>query len=96
MTFKELKERFGFATLVIGVIVPLWSGLGYFYAYEKSLVKQHERTEDKVDILIGIQEIKVDLYSTQLPQKQDKYDRAKARLINLEKQRDDNLGDTDN
>ena len=92
-------DKIGKIGMLLGVVIPLWGGLGFLYKYEKNLVKQHERNEDKIDYTISVTELKVlsyELYGidklTDL--EKGRYERAKARLINLEAQRDKELGGT--
>ena len=95
-------------TLWIGIFIPLWSGIVFLWSYEKALAyktdlpnmtKYITRSASAVmdlDARLERTEILVALYGRNpdqlTPDETNKYDRAKARLINLENQRDQLLG----
>lgn len=96
MNYQELKDKFGFAGLVIGVILPLWGGMVFLYDYEKNLVKKPDLALTDLDARIERTEILVAVYSRDTerltePEK-NAYERSKSRLIHLESQRDKLLG----
>lgn len=87
--------------LLWGVVLPFYGFLAWGYSYEKSLVKQYQRNDDKMEYKIGIMELKVLSYELKgidnlSDMDKGRYERAKERLINLEKQLDDEIGTTDN
>ena len=98
---KQAIEKFKeYANLYL-VAVPLWSAIAWGFWYESQLVKKPDievlqtkadSAEKDLDARIALTEIKILIYSTKESlneSQQVAYDRAKARLINLEKQRDE-------
>lgn len=82
--------------LILGVWVPLYSGIALLWNYEKSLVKKADIAVMDLDARIERTEIIVAIYSrdthTLTETEKNEYSRAKARLIQLEAQRDKILG----
>lgn len=91
-------------TLWIGIFIPLWSGIVFLWSYEKALaykvdlpamhkyVTKSDLAVTDLDARLERTEILVALYGRNpdqlTPDEANKYERAKARLINLETQRD--------
>ena len=77
---------------IFGIIVPLWGGMAFLWNYEKSLVKTQDLAVLDLDARIERTEILVAVYAkhtSQLSENEtNSYNRAKARLIQLESQRD--------
>lgn len=88
---KMTIERLG---IIFGILVPLWGGAAYLWAYEKTLVKSYQLDAYKLDAQIERTELLMELLIAK-PNKQqhdiDKYDLAKTRLGNLMAQRDNML-----
>ena len=92
---------------LFAVLIPLWGGIVFLWNYDDSLVKKvdlldHSKYITKsqmavqdLDARLERTEIIVAIYSrnteTLSPNEVNKYERAKARLINLETQRDNLL-----
>ena len=98
---NELIEKLKKWSNLYLVVLPFWGIVAWGYAYEKSLVKQYQRNDDKIDYTISIMELKVlsyELYGVDklTDMEKGRYERAKARLINLENQRDEEVGSIDN
>lgn len=92
-----IKHMAGFLTIV----APLWGAIAFGFHYEANLVKKaeiadmvlkHELASKDLDARIERTEILVAIYAREVDSldEEDKndYARAKARLINLENQRD--------
>ena len=93
---------------LFAVLVPLWGGAVFLWNYQENLVKHSDlpdmttlvRKTDlavmDLDARLERTEIIVAVYSRNTeeltPDEINKYERAKARLINLETQRDSLLG----
>ena len=80
----------------LGVILPLWGGAAFLWNYEKNLVKVRDLDYRELDARIERTEIMIAIFSrdvdTLTEKEKNDYERAKARLINLEAQRDKQLG----
>lgn len=83
------------ATL-FGIILPLWGGLVFLYTYEKNLVKKGDLSLSELTATIERTEILIAIHSHRVEElteaERNEYERHKARLINLEAQRDKILG----
>ena len=83
-------------TMIFAVLIPLWGGAAFLWSYEKNLVKKTDLAVMDLDARLERTEIIVAVYSRNTAElttdEINKYDRAKARLINLESQRDSLLG----
>lgn len=98
---KPLNINISQLALWITTAAPLWGLIAFGINYEDQLVKRPDiemlqtkaaSAEKDLDASIERLEIKMLIYSTKesLTQEQQvAYDRAKARLINLERQRDE-------
>ena len=77
---------------LFAVLVPLWGGAVFLFTYQENLVKKADLAVMDLDARLERTEIIVAVYSRNpeglTPDEVNKYDRAKARLINLETQRD--------
>lgn len=91
-----IKNKIQIATALIGVFIPLWGGIVFAWNYEKSLVKKADLAVMDLDARIERTEIIVAIYSRDVDNlteiDKNDYSRAKARLIQLEAQRDKLLG----
>lgn len=97
----SIKHMAGFLT----VVAPLWGAIAFGFHYEVNLVKKNEIATmvhkkelaaqdldariERTEILIAIYARDVDSLSED---DKNQYERAKARLINLENQRDKAMG----
>ena len=80
-------------TTLFAVIIPLWGGAVFLWSYEKNLVKHSDLAVSKLDARLERTELLVTILSRDpRAEEEAKYERAKARLINLEAQRDKLLG----
>ena len=96
---NELIEKVKPYSNLVTTVLPLWVLITSVIVYESELVKlediaplqtKADSAEKDLDARIALTEIKILIYSgRELSEaEQVEYDRAKARLINLEKQRD--------
>ena len=83
-------------TTIFAVLLPLWGGAVFLWNYQDNLVKKSDLAVMDLDARLERTEIIVAVYSRNTaelsPDEVNKYERAKARLINLENQRDNLLG----
>ena len=83
-------------TTLFAVLIPLWGGAVFLWNYQDNLVKKSDLAVMDLDARLERTEIIVAVYSRNTaelsPDELNKYERAKARLINLENQRDNLLG----
>jgi hypothetical protein len=80
-------------TTLFAVLIPLWGGMVFLWSYEKNLVKHGDLAVNTLDARLERAELLVTILSRNpRPDEEAKYERAKARLINLETQRDKLLG----
>lgn len=81
---------------LFAVLMPLWGGAVFLWNYQENLVKKSDLAIMDLDARLERTEIIVAVYSrnnSELTNDEiNKYERAKARLINLENQRDSLLG----
>ena len=81
---------------ILGIISTILVAVTWFYNYEKNLVKTSDLAIMDLDARIERTEILVAVYSrnpeTLTEMERNMYERAKARLIQLESQRDKLLG----
>ena len=82
-------------TLIFGIILPMWGGAVFLFNYEKSLAKKADLAIMDMDARIERANILMKFYpnySALTDAEKLEYDIAKAKLINLETQRDRLLG----
>ena len=83
---------------IFAVLVPLWGGMVFLWNYQDNLVKKSDLAVMDLDARLERTEIIVAVYSRNpeglTTDEVNKYDRARARLINLERQRDSLLDAT--
>lgn len=97
----SIKHMAGFLTIV----APLWGAIAFGFHYESQLVKKaeiadmvfkHELAAKDLDARIERTEILIAIYARDVhsltEDDKNQYSRAKARLINLETQRDNAMG----